>query len=74
MELDRTEEIEKAFRNRYEAVLKVAKHARRLNSERLRQKTETEEAEPAPTEEKRIKVVTEALQDLLGGKVNFVGP
>ncbi len=74
MELDRTEEIEKAFRNRYEAVLKVAKHARRLNLERLRQKTEGEEAEPAPTEEKRIKVVTEALQDLLGGKVNFVGP
>lgn len=71
MEPNRTEEIQKAFRNRYEAVLKVAKYARRLNLERLREKTEGEEAGAEPAEDKRPKVVTQALKDVLGGKVEF---
>jgi DNA-directed RNA polymerase subunit K/omega len=74
MEFDRTEKVEKAFQNRYEAVLKVAKHARRLNLERLRQKTEGEEAAAEPAEEKLPKVVTQALKDVLAGKVEFERP
>lgn len=71
MELDRTRDIEKAFRNRYEAVLKVAKYARRLNMERLRERTEDTEGEAPPAEEKTAKMVAQALKDTLEGKVEF---
>jgi DNA-directed RNA polymerase subunit K/omega len=71
MELDRTKDIETAFRNRYEAVLKVAKYSRRLNSERLREKSESGEDEDHPVDEKAAKVVDQALKDVLEGRVEF---
>jgi DNA-directed RNA polymerase subunit K/omega len=71
MELDRTRDIEKAFRNRYEAVLKIAKYARKLNMERLHDKTEGEEGETPQVEEKTVKMVAQALKDTLEGKVEF---
>ena len=74
MELDRTGDIDKAFKNRYEAVLKVSKYARRLNSERLREKSESGEDEAPPVDEKATKVVSEALKDVLAGRVEFEMP
>ncbi len=71
MELDRTKDIEKAFRNRYESVLKVAKYARRLNSKRLDEKSESGEEEAAVADKKAAKVVAEALKDVLEGRVEF---
>ncbi len=71
MELDRTKDIEKAFSNRYEAVLKLAKYARRLNLERLREKSEGGEDEASSVDEKAAKVVAQALKDVLDGRVEF---
>ena len=72
MELDATERLDKMCKNRYEAVLLVAKHARRMNLERLREKSEGEEE--TITEEKPLKVVIQALKDALEGKVEFERP
>ena len=69
MELDATERLDKMCENRYEAVLLVAKHARRLNLERLREKSVGEE-ETTP-KEKQVKIITQALKDALEGKVTF---
>jgi DNA-directed RNA polymerase subunit K/omega len=71
MELDRTKDIENAFRNRYESVLKVAKYARRLNSKRLDEKPESGEEEAPVADKKAAKVVAEALKDVLEGRVEF---
>lgn len=69
MELDATERLDETFENRYKAVLLVAKYARRLNLERLREKPEGEEkTEP---KEKQLKVITQALKDVLEGKVEY---
>jgi len=69
MELDATERLDKTFENRYKAVLLVAKYARRLNLERLREKPEgEEETEP---KEKQLKIITQALKDVLEGKVEY---
>ena len=70
MYLDATEKFDKMYKNRYEAVLLTAKHARRLNLERLRQKSEEEEE--ASPEKKPLKVVIQALKDVMEGKVEFV--
>lgn len=72
MELDVAERLNKEGINRYEAVIAVAKHARRLNQERLREKTEGEEA--SDSKEKLPKVITQALKDVLEGKVEFERP
>ena len=69
MYLDATEKLDKMYKNRYEAVILTAKHARRLNLERFREKPEGEE-ETVP-EEKPLKVVIQALKDVLEEKVNF---
>jgi DNA-directed RNA polymerase subunit K/omega len=74
MESDQTNNLQKAFENKYAAVLKVAKYARKLNMERLHQKTEDEETDALPVEEKNIKVVSQALNDLLEGRVEFDKP
>ena len=72
MELDAGEKLDKRYSNRFEAVLVVAKHARRLNLERLREKPEEEETvEP---EEKQPKVIAEAMNNVLKGKVEFERP
>jgi DNA-directed RNA polymerase omega subunit len=72
MYLDATENFDKVYKNRYEAVILVAKHARRLNLERLREKPE--EKEETSPREKPLKVVTHALKDVLEGKVEFERP
>jgi DNA-directed RNA polymerase subunit K/omega len=69
MELDAGEKLDKTCGNRYEAVLLVAKHARRLNTERLREKPEEEE--PSEPEEKQPKVIAEAMSNVLEGRVGL---
>ena len=69
MYLDATEKLDKMYENRYEAVILAAKHARRLNLERFREKSEGEEE--TVSEEKPLKVVIQALKDVLEEKVNF---
>ena len=44
MELDAAERMRKMGINRYEAVIAVAKYARRLNQERLKDKPEGDES------------------------------
>jgi len=72
MELDATEILRKTGINKYEAVIAVAKHARRLNLERLRGKTEEEQT--SDSSDKLPKVITQALKDVLAGKVEFERP
>jgi DNA-directed RNA polymerase subunit K/omega len=69
MESDQASNTDKVFENRYAAVLKVAKHARKLNMERLHKRADDEETDAPPVEEKPIKVVSEALRDMLEGRV-----
>jgi len=71
MELDAGEKLDKTCNSRYEAVLLVAKHARKLNLERVREKPDEEEAEALEQEEKRPKVIAEAMDNVLQGKVEF---
>jgi DNA-directed RNA polymerase subunit K/omega len=76
MELDITERLEKICRNRYEAVLLVAKQARRINMQRM--KAQSEAAQRGEKEEegeqKEEKVANEALRDVLEGKIDFERP
>jgi len=69
MELDAAERLRKVGINRYEAVLAVAKYARRLNLERLREKTQGEDV--SAQTERLPKITTQALKDVLAGKVEF---
>ena len=69
MDLDAAEKFDKLYKNRYEAIIIASKHARRLNLERVREKPEGEE-ETTP-KEKQVKVVTQALKDVLEEKVAF---
>ncbi len=71
MELDAAERMRKGGINRYEAVIAVAKYARRLNQERLKDKPEGDESEQAS---KLPKVTSQALRDVLEGKVEFEKP
>ncbi len=76
MELEATQKLEKICRNRYEAVLLVAKQARRLNLERMKAESQAsqmgeEEVESPESEEKIIK---QALRDVLDGRVEFERP
>jgi DNA-directed RNA polymerase subunit K/omega len=69
MDLDATEKFDEMYTNRYEAILLVAKHARRMNLERVREQSQEEE-ETAP-QEKQPKVINQAMKDVLEGKVAF---
>ncbi len=71
MELDATERLDRTCSNRYEAVLLVAKHARKLNLERLREKSDEEETDES---QEKQKVIIQALQNALEGKVEFERP
>jgi DNA-directed RNA polymerase omega subunit len=71
MELDAAERMRKSGINRYEAVIAVAKYARRLNQERLKDKADDDESEQAS---KLPKVTSQALRDVLAGKVEFEKP
>ncbi len=72
MELDAAERMRKSGINRYEAVIAVAKYARRLNQERLKDKPEGEETDDKA--DKLPKVTSQALRDVLAGKVEFERP
>jgi DNA-directed RNA polymerase omega subunit len=76
MELDFTEKLEKICRNRYEAVLLVAKQARRLNVERMKAESLTAEIgeEETANQEKEEKVVNQALREVIEGQVKFDRP
>jgi DNA-directed RNA polymerase subunit K/omega len=76
MELDITERLEKICRNRYEAVLLVAKHARRLNMQRMKAQSEAAQRgeKEEEGEEKEEKVTNQALREALEGKVEFERP
>lgn len=69
MDLDGNERFDEMFKNRYEAILLVAKHARRMNLERVREQSKEEE-ETAP-QEKQPKVINQAMKDVLEGRVEF---
>jgi DNA-directed RNA polymerase subunit K/omega len=71
MELDAGEKLDKTCSSRFEAVLLVAKHARRLNLERVRERPDEEESEAVEEEEKRPKVIAEAMDNVLQGRVEF---
>jgi DNA-directed RNA polymerase omega subunit len=76
MELDATERLEKICKNRYEAVLLVAKHARRLNMERMNAESQAVQmtGEEAVRQEDEEKVASQALRDVLEGRVKFDRP
>jgi DNA-directed RNA polymerase omega subunit len=63
------EDLEKLGLNRYEAVIVAAKHARHLNTQRLRTLELMEEHPEVDIEARKMTMV--ALKDLLEGKVNF---
>jgi DNA-directed RNA polymerase subunit K/omega len=69
MDLDATEKLDVMYKNRYEAILLVAKHARRINLERVRE--QAQEEEESDTQEKQPKVITQAMKDVLEGNVEF---
>lgn len=72
------DKLEKIAKNRYAAVLIAAKHARKLNSERLTEKEKLDSSEEEGEQEMEIdsstKVVRKALKDLLEGKIKFEFP
>ena len=76
MELDVTEKLEKICKNRYEAVILVAKHARRLNLERMKAESQAAQMgeEEETSQEKEEKVGNQALRDVLERKVEFERP
>ena len=58
--------------NRYEAVIVAAKHARSLNSKRLKALEQMEEDPLIEIDSRKISMV--ALNDLLKGEVKFTRP
>ena len=70
MALVSIENLSKVTRNRYEAVIVAAQHARHLNSQRLAKLELLGDAEVEVDIEAR-KITMVALKDLLDGKVNF---
>jgi DNA-directed RNA polymerase subunit K/omega len=76
MELDATERLEKICKNRYEAVLLVAKHARRLNLERMKAQSQAAQMgeEEEQSQENVEKIPNQALSDVLEGRVEFERP
>ncbi|MDZ4723495.1 MAG: hypothetical protein SGI97_06290 [candidate division Zixibacteria bacterium] len=64
--------LEKVTRNRYEAVIIAAQHARHLNSQRLLKMAKLEEGGSFDIDGRKITMVS--LQDLMDGKVKFVRP
>ena len=69
MERPSIESLEKQGLNRYEAVIVAAKHARFLNTKRLRQ-LELMEQDPSIDIDSR-KITMKSLKEVLDGKVKF---
>ncbi len=70
MRLVNIEDIDKVTRNRYEAVIVAAQHARHLNSARLARLARLGETETGLDIESR-KITMVALRDLVENKVKF---
>jgi DNA-directed RNA polymerase omega subunit len=68
------EKLEKIAQNRYIAVIVAAKHARKINQKILEEKENLTEGEEPPAQSSSTKITTEALKDLLEGKINFEFP
>jgi DNA-directed RNA polymerase omega subunit len=64
------EQLDRITRNRYEAVIIAAQHARHLNAVRLRKLEQLEQDAEVDIESRKITMV--ALKDVIDGKVNFV--
>ncbi len=64
-----SEQIDKITRNRYEAVIIAAQHARILNTRRLKQVAQLEEGAKVDIDGRKITGI--ALQDMVDGKVKF---
>lgn len=70
MQLVNVENIDRVTKNRYEAVIVAAQHARHLNATRLAKLQRlNEESTGADIESRKITMV--ALRDLVEGKVKF---
>ncbi len=69
MFLEAAEKFDEMYRNRYEAVLLVAKHARKLNQQRLRE--ESEEEEETTSGDRQSKIIVQAIKDVMDGDVDF---
>jgi DNA-directed RNA polymerase omega subunit len=65
------DDLGKVTRNRYEAVIVAAQHARHLNSKRLARMKQIEEGMTGVDIEAR-KITMVALNELMEGKVKFV--
>ena len=63
------DELDRITRNRYEAVIIAAQHARHLNSVRLARLEQLEQDAEVDIEARKITMV--ALKDLIDGKVKF---
>jgi DNA-directed RNA polymerase omega subunit len=72
MERPSIESLQKQGLNRYEAVIVAAKHARFLNTKRLRQ-LELMEQDPSIDIDSR-KITMKSLKEVLDGKVKFNRP
>lgn len=64
------ERLDRATRNRYEAVIIAAQHARHLNNKRLAKLQQIEEGNLEVDIEAR-KITAVALTEVMEGKVNF---
>ena len=69
MPMIQNEKVDKITRNRYEAVIIAAQHARFLNAKRLQQVAQLEEGVKVDIDGRKITGI--ALQDLIDGKVKF---
>jgi DNA-directed RNA polymerase subunit K/omega len=69
MFLEAAEKFDGMYKNRYEAVLLVAKHARKLNQQRLRD--ESEEEEETTSGDRQSKIIVQAIKDAMDGDVEF---
>lgn len=63
------EQIDKVTRNRYEAVIIAARHARHLNARRLEQVAQLEEGVKVDIDGRKITGI--ALQHLVDGKIQY---
>jgi DNA-directed RNA polymerase subunit K/omega len=71
MRLISSDDIRKVCRTNYEAVLIAAKYARKLNADRIAQQQSEDFEEEEEQENPRYKVASQALYDLVDGKIKF---
>lgn len=73
MNLDSLDAFTKFTKNRYEAIMVAAKHARKMNE--LLEKAEAASSEEEESDKLKVeKMVNKALREVLEGKVKFERP